>query len=223
MQSLPIVSHDSPICLIGGARISNGAFSAVKTHVATFVAVDSGADFLLAQGEVPAAVIGDLDSISNAARAAFADRLCHISEQSTTDFEKALTRIVAPSVIGLGFTGGRLDHVLSVLNTMARHAHRAVVLLDENDTSFVAVAGTTRLHLAQGTRISVMPIGSASSVSLSGVVWPFADQVMTLDGFTSPSNAAAGGEVTLTTSDPVLITLPREQLAAALTAAVREG
>ena len=49
----------------------------------------------------------------------------------------------------------------------------------------------------------------------------FRDQPMTLDGFTSPSNIAQGGAVTLTTSDPVLVTLPQAQLATALQAAAR--
>lgn len=223
MQLQPIVSDNSPICLIGGARISESAFLQALEHAKTLVAVDSGADFLLARNRVPAAVIGDLDSLSDAARQEFADRLCHISEQSTTDFEKALTRVKAPCLIALGFTGGRLDHVLSVLNVMARFPQSAVVLLDDEDASFVAPSGTYRFALDKGTRISVMPVGAAASVSLGGVVWPFDNQAMAPDGFTSPSNAALGGAVMLTTSAPVLVTLPREQLAVALQAVVRGG
>ena len=220
MQPSPIVSHDSPICLIGGARISQAAFEAAKERSNAFIAVDSGADFLLAQGMQPQAVIGDLDSISHAARKAFDDRLSLISEQSTTDFEKALTRVQAPAVIALGFTGGRTDHLLAVLGTLGRHPDRGVVLLDEDDASFVAKPGQTVLSLDQGTRVSVMPIGPAKAVTLTGVKWSFCDQPMTLDGFTSPSNIAQGGTVTLTTSDPVLVTLPQAQLATALQAAV---
>ena len=223
MQPLTIVSHDSAICLVGGARISESAFSAAKAYADTFVAVDSGADYLLQSGMVPEVVIGDLDSLSMDARAAFADRLCHIPEQSTTDFEKALTRVEAPCMIALGFTGGRLDHLLSVIGTMARHPGKPVVLLDGADATFLTTFGTTVFELAPRTRISVMPVGQADRVSLSGVVWPFEDQPMSLDGFTSPSNAACGGLVTLTTSHPVLVTLPHQQLPVALKAAVRAG
>ena len=221
MQLQPIVSDSSPICLIGGARISEPAFLQALEHAKTLVAVDSGADFLMARNRVPAAVIGDLDSLSDRARVHFADRLCHISEQSTTDFEKALTRVKAPCLIALGFTGGRLDHLLSVLNVMMRFPESTVVLLDADDASFVAGAGTHRFMLQKGTRISVMPVAAVSSVSLAGVVWPFDGQAMAPDGFTSPSNAASGGPVSLTTSAPVLVTLPREQLAVALQAVVR--
>jgi thiamine pyrophosphokinase len=209
--------------MVGGARISDAAFSAAKCCADAFIAVDSGADFLLARDFTPTAVIGDLDSLSDAARHRFGDRLCHISEQSTTDFEKALTRVAAPCVIALGFTGGRLDHLLEVLGTMVRHPVPPVLLVDEEDASFVAQPGETVLDLAQGTRISVMPVRVCRAVTLSGVVWPFADQAMSLDTFTSPSNAALGGRVMLTTTDPVLVTLPLAQLADALKAVSRAG
>ncbi len=169
------------------------------------------------------AVVGDFDSLSDAARHRFGDRLYHISEQSTTDFEKALSRVAAPCVIALGFTGGRLDHLLAVLGTMVRQPVPPVLLVDQDDASFVAQPGETVLDLARETRISVMPVTQCRAVSLSGVVWSFADQAMSLDTFTSPSNAALGGRVTLTTTDPVLVTLPRAQLADAVKAVSRAG
>ena len=64
-------------------------------------------------------------------------------------------------LLALGFTGGRLDHTLSVLNAMVRYPEQPVVLVDEDDASFVAGAGRTMLELEVGTRISVMPVGAA--------------------------------------------------------------
>ena len=217
---MPIVASDKPVCFVGGAPIANGAISAVSSHVGAFVAVDSGADHLLAAKVAPAAVIGDLDSLSDQARATFQDCLHEITEQSTTDFEKALTRVAAPLVIAIGFTGGRLDHALSVLNVLSRNAQRAVLLLDAEDVSFVAPFRHITFEAEQDTRVSVMPLGTAK-VTLSGVRWPFVDMLMTADGFTSPSNAALGGPVTLQTDGPVLVTLPRALLQTAMQAAVR--
>ncbi|HEV8037072.1 MAG TPA: thiamine diphosphokinase [Yoonia sp.] len=220
MPNKPIVSSDTAICLVGGAPIADDAISAVFSLVNSFVGVDGGADHLLAAGVTPAAVIGDLDSLSDKARATFAQELNHIAEQSTTDFEKALTRVSAPVVLGLGFTGGRLDHALSVLNVLARYAERAVLLLDAHDVSFVAASGRVAFTAASGTRISLMPLGAAK-VTFSGVRWPFDQTRMTPDGFTSPSNEALGGEVTIETDGPVLVTLPRAHLAVAMKAAAR--
>jgi len=216
----PIVASDTPVCFVGGAAIADHAISAAIAHVSAFIGVDGGADHLLAASVIPAAVVGDLDSLSDQARSTFADQLCHVPEQSTTDFEKALVRVAAPLVLALGFTGGRIDHTLSVLNVMARFWDRAIVLADHNDACFVARRGRTGFHAAQDTRISLMPLGDAT-VSLSGVVWPFAATQMTPNGFTSPSNAALGGQVAIQTDGPVLVTLPRPLLPTALQAAVR--
>ena len=75
----------------------------------------------LAAGIVPQAVIGDLDSISEAGRAAIPPgRLHRVAEQETTDFEKALRHIAAPFVLGVGFAGTRIDHLLAALTTLVR-------------------------------------------------------------------------------------------------------
>jgi len=222
LSNKPIVASDKPVCLVGGARIAKDAISAVSTHAGAFVGVDAGADHLLAADVRPAAVIGDLDSLSDQARATFQTCLFEVTEQSTTDFEKALTRVAAPMVLGLGFTGGRLDHSLSVLNVMARHVQRAILLIDRDDVSFVAPLGQVAFYLPHGTRVSIMPLGAAT-VTVTGVRWPFAEMVMAPNGFTSPSNAALGGRISLQTDGPVLITLPQAHLQTAMPASARAG
>ena len=137
MSSETIVSTSRPVCLVGGASATNADISNVLQLVAGFVAVDSGADTLLRAGITPIAVVGDLDSLSQTARDTFANLLCQIDEQSTTDFEKALTRVAAPAIIALGFTGGRMDHILSVLNVMSRFPDKPVLLTDRDDVSFL--------------------------------------------------------------------------------------
>lgn len=220
MTTEPIVSSSSLVCFVGGAPLENDAISAFFPTIEAFIGVDGGADHLLAAGVTPAAVIGDLDSLSDHARATFSDVLCHVTEQSTTDFEKALTRVEAPMILALGFTGGRMDHMLSVLNVMARFWNRAIVLADEDEVCFVGRRGATQFEAAKGTSISIMPLGRAT-VTTSGLEWSFADTVMTPDGFTSPSNSARGGAVQIQTDGPVLITLPRALLPIALKAASR--
>ena len=215
MPNKTIVSSNKLVCLVGGGPIAKDAISAVSSHVGLFVGVDSGADHLLAAKVAPAAVVGDLDSLSDQARAAFSGYLHHIAEQSTTDFEKALIRIDAPCMLALGFTGGRLDHTLSVLNVMAQHMDKPVILIDAEDVSFIAPMGRTTFQADRDTRVSIMPVGTAN-VTASGLQWPFENMRMTPDGFTSPSNAASGGCISLETDGPVLVTLPQERLPIAL-------
>ena len=221
MVNKTIITDCHTVCLVGGAAASPALISAINKRVDALVAVDGGADTLLQAGLTPRAVIGDLDSLSQTARKSFAGQLWHIPEQSSTDFEKALSRIDAQVVIALGFTGGRLDHQLSVLSVMLGYAPRHLFLVDEHDVSTFVPLGETTMDLPKGTRVSVTPI-AAATVSLAGVQWPFEDQLMEMAGFTSPSNAALGGRVTLTSNAPVLLTLPQEFLPTLLQAVVPE-
>ena len=217
-----MITSATALCLIGGGPVADAGFAAVAPLVTEFVAVDGGADHLLGRGVPPSRVIGDLDSLSDRARLQFADILWHVSEQETTDFEKALTRVMAPQVLALGFTGGRMDHALSVLNVMARHPQRAVFLVDQDDVSYMAPQGDSALDLPAGTRVSLMPLGDVRA-SVAGVHWPFRDWALHPVGRNSASNRATGGPVRISAAGPLLVTLPLEQLGQALTNGVRAG
>lgn len=221
MSLKPIVSDGGVVGLIGGARIEPADITEVLPLVSTVVAADGGANHLMAAGLTPAAVIGDMDSISKQARAAFADHLHHIIEQETTDFEKALARIDAACVLAVGFTGGRMDHALSVLNVLARHRSRPVVLLDGHDASFILPHAQVTLGLPVGARISLMPLADVQ-VTATGLRWSLDDAALHPTGFVSPSNEVAEDQVVLQASGPLLITLPREHLGVALRAVVPE-
>ena len=205
-----IVHSIDPVVMVGGADLGPEEFNIMQKEVATFIGVDGGADHLLAHGIIPSAVIGDLDSISDAARTAFAGLLHHIPEQDTVDFEKALTNISAPLIYALGFAGGRLDHTLAVLHVMGRHAETPVILLSADDASAIVPAQGITLHLPFGTRVSLMPLADAR-VDATGLKWPIIDQAMHPMHFTSPSNTVAEETVKIHAMGPVVVTVPRGQ------------
>jgi thiamine pyrophosphokinase len=106
----PIVSSSAPITLIGGADPAPDILTVALKWGETVVCADGGADTALWAELNPVAVIGDMDSISDAAKDAYRDVLHPITEQDSTDFDKALRHIVAPLVLGAGFSGARIDH-----------------------------------------------------------------------------------------------------------------
>jgi thiamine pyrophosphokinase len=110
-----IVDSLENVTLIGGGAVDSAQLARALDLAPVLVAADGGADSALAAGHVPRAVIGDMDSLSAAARDTIpAARIHPVPEQDSTDFEKALSRIRAPLVLGLGFMGPRLDHMLAV-------------------------------------------------------------------------------------------------------------
>lgn len=210
----PVVSASAPVTLAGGSDIATIDLNISLKLAPVLVAADGGANVLAAAGLTPEAVIGDLDSIDDAARSRFDTVLHYIDEPDTTDFEKALARIVAPLIVAVGFWGARIDHSLSVLNVLARHQGAPVVLLGPDDVAFLAPADMT-LALPVGTRMSLMPLAKAGMTS-QGLRWDLNGAALSPVGLTSPSNETASPHVRVQVQGPVLAVLPREHLAAAI-------
>ena len=203
--------------LVGGAPVSRAQIEAALVHAPRLVAVDGGADAVLAAGLVPDLVVGDLDSISPAARAAFADRTLHIAEQDSTDFAKALRSSPAALSLGVGFIGARADHFLSVLTAMAQAA-APVILLSREECICLAPASLS-LDLAPGTRVSLWPLGPARGTS-RGLRWPIDGIAFSPVTRTGTSNEATG-PVTLSIEGDMVLLLPADVLPDLLAAFAR--
>lgn len=166
-----IVHDNRPVMLVGGAHTTPDDLHKALTMATLCVAADGGAERLLKDGIIPDAVIGDFDSLSKAAQDRIpVDRLHEIKEQDSTDFEKALSRIDAPVVIGLGFSGGRIDHQLAVLHGLVVQAHKPCVLLNSEELVFLAPP-LIDVPCRAGDVVSLFPLGRVRGHS-KGLEWP---------------------------------------------------
>ncbi len=202
-----IICSSAPVALIGGAPANETALKFALSLQGRVVAADSGASTALAHGVALDAVIGDFDSIPPQARAAYpADIMHYIAEQDSTDFEKCLTRIDAPLIIAVGFSGARLDHQLAVCNAMVRWPSKPCMLIGEEDVVFLAPP-TLALDLAEGTRVSLFPMGAVEGRS-DGLNWPIDGLTLTPDGQIGTSNFATGPVGLNVTAPKLLVILP---------------
>lgn len=221
-----IVDSLQGVTLVGGGPVTGAALARALVLAPRVVAADSGADRLVRRGVEPEAVIGDMDSLSPAARARLAGRVHEVAEQDTTDFDKALRLIAAPFVLALGFAGGRVDHGLAVLNALTRHPDRRCFVIGPQDVVFLCPPDL-RLELPRGTRLSLFPMGAVRGTS-RGLRWPLEGIDFAPDGLIGTSNRVTG-PVHLTMEAPkMLVMLPVRYLAQALggfglQAAVRGG
>jgi thiamine pyrophosphokinase len=216
----PIVHSLGGITLVGGGPVSPAAITAARAFAPVLVAADGGADRCLRAGMVPAAVIGDFDSISDAARLALDPAtLHHIPEQSSTDFDKALRSVAAPFVLALGFTGARVDHQLAVFNVLVRRPDRVCIVVGPKDVVFHAPARLT-LDMRVGDRFSLFPMAHVTGRE-QGLEWPLDGYDFAPDGLTSTSNRVSAAKVVLEFDGPgMLVILPRARLQAAINALV---
>ena len=207
-MTAPLLTSRAGVALIGGGAATAGDLAQALALAPDVMAADSGAELALAAGIMPLAVAGDLDSISDAARAAIPPgRLHRIAEQETTDFEKCLARIAAPFVLAVGFGGSRTDHLLACLTTLVRLRHPPCLLLAGDDVIFAAPPAL-RLDLPPGSRLSLYPLGPVTGTS-RGLRWA-------LDGLTLDPATRVGtsnettGPVELALTGPCIVILPRD-------------
>lgn len=206
---------DQGVTLIGGGEVGENDLALARHFAPGLVAADGGAAHALRFGAMPDAVIGDFDSLSPEIKMQIRpERLVPVAEQDSTDFEKCLTRICAPYVIGVGFLGGRQDHGLAALAVIARIVLPPVILLGENDLIFAAPPELA-LDLGAGTRVSLFPMGAAHGRS-TGLRWPVDGIAFSPDGRIGTSNITTG-PLRLSMTGPMLVILPKCCLATVMT------
>lgn len=206
----PIVSSTRPIALLGGADIAPDILTDALIWGKTVVCADSGADIALWAEINPDAVIGDMDSISDVARETFKGVLHHIPEQDSTDFDKALRNIAAPLILGVGFSGARLDHELGSMTVLVRHPDRRCILIGAESIVLLCPPDIT-LDLALGSAVSLYPMSDVG-IESEGLRWPTGGLRFAPDARVGTLNKV-DGPVHLTPDAPkMLLILPRGAL-----------
>jgi len=206
-----IVDEKCPITLVGGADVTKATLDRARGLAPVVVAADGGADAALINQAVPQAVIGDFDSLSDWARGQVPPGALHpIPDQDSTDFDKCLRNIRAPLIIGVGFSGARLDHQLAAYNTLVRHPHRRCILLGTEELVFLAPPAV-RLDVPEGCEVSLFPFGAVEGVS-DGLKYPIAGLNFAPDGRVGTSTHASGPVNLSVTAPKMLVILPQAML-----------
>lgn len=203
-----------PIAIVGGGTVDPAILRDLAARDVTLIAADGGADSIDEAGLVPAAIIGDLDSLSDRAGWEQRTRVIHIPEQITTDFQKALYSTRAPVTLALGMTGKRLDHTLAALSAALQVApDRHLLLVDEVDVALASV-GPIAFSAAVRERISVHPLVPIRFKRSRGLYYPLDGLTLEPGGLIGTSNEGSGGPVEIVPADstPWLLILGRERL-----------
>jgi len=213
-----ILNFNEPVILIGGGAPAREDLGFVGTMAPHVVAADGGANYLRRWSVTPDAIIGDMDSIRDAAfwRAAEGVRFLPVEEQDSTDLEKCLMLTRAPCYFGLGFFGGRFDHSLAALHALLAFADRNLILIGPEDLTFLAPRNWQVL-LEPEAVVSIYPLRPVIGVASSGLRWPINGLKLESGGRIGSSNAAAAAEVAVEFDRiGALITLERRFLQAAV-------
>jgi thiamine pyrophosphokinase len=210
-MSQVIVHSSDPITLLGGGQASAEDLAEALTLAPKLVAVDGGLVTAQMAGRLPDAVIGDMDSAPPEALALIPKAQQHlISEQQSTDFDKALRHTDAPVVVGVGFCGGRVDHQLAAFHTLLVHADRPCLLVGAGEVILIAPPKLS-LGMERGEIVSLFPLVQVAGQS-NGLEWPIDGLTFDPARFIGTSNRALG-QIELSLDAPgMLLIVPRRYL-----------
>ncbi len=166
--------YNAILCLSGGHIPS----TMIRNYYSTYplIATDGAANYLKKHNIPISIIIGDLDSIDR--KITLNEKIVHIKDQNTTDFEKALLYIeehhLSPTLI-FGMQGGEIDHALNNFHCLAKFSKRLTLVFcdEEKENSckygkliFDQIAISDR----KGHKISILPYPMCV-VSTSGLRW----------------------------------------------------
>ncbi|XP_065838796.1 thiamin pyrophosphokinase 1-like [Oscarella lobularis] len=196
------------------------------------VCADGAANQLRSSSSVaiPDLICGDFDSAEPSTIAYYRNMGCDIqyrSCQDTTDFTKCLQELHArktegkteyDSILVLCSTGGRLDHVMAIVQTLYiandMEPDIPVLLVSDNSLSFLLQPGHHVINVKskmRGDWCGLVPMGKpCERVTTSGLKWNLNNQCLAFGELVSTSNTFSGDypeEVTVETDAPLLWTM----------------
>lgn len=214
MPDADILVFEGPVAIVGGGAVDPRLLVDLHERGVVLVGADGGGDAIGAAGLIPAAIIGDLDSLADREEWETKTRVIHLPEQITTDFQKALYSTQAPVTLALGMTGKRLDHTLAALSAVLQYAPmRRLLLVDEVDVA-LAVVGPIGFDAGRCERVSIHPLLPIAFKRSTGLLYPMDGLTLEPGGLIGTSNEGTGGGVEIEPADktPWLLILPKERL-----------
>jgi thiamine pyrophosphokinase len=190
--------------------------SAALPSAAAVIAADGGADRAAALGLDVTLVVGDLDSVSEAALTAVqrngARVVRHPETKDATDLELALAEAVALEprrVLVVLSSGGRLDHLLSALLVLAAPLLAPVEVDALVGESLVHVVRTKRTFVGEpGELLTLVPLhGRAEGVETAGLLYPLTRETLEPGSSRGVSNVVTGGEARVAVERGVLLAI----------------
>lgn len=200
------------LIVLGGEAPGKALLESCMRQSDLVIAADRGLAAFDNAGLEPHCLIGDMDSVPKTVLERYAGRLEQTRlnpVKDDTDAEAALHLAAergADEVTFLGALGGRLDHALAnvmLLNKAHQLGVRAEILSES--VRIARVCGTENLCGAKGDTVSLLPLGRAEGVTLTGFYYPLSGHTLTSDTSLGISNVVVSDEAMIEVADGDLV------------------
>lgn len=168
------------------------------------VCCDGAANNYIRSGRIPAAIVGDGDSLLPEMKEEYSYLIHSQAEQETNDLSKAFRFCLSQgrkNILILGATGKREDHTLGNISLLTDYMELARVGMLTNYGIFTPIKADSEFQSYQGQQVSVFNMES-TELSAKGLVYPLS--VFT-NWWQGTLNEASGNSFTIYTNGKVLI------------------
>lgn len=120
--------------------------------------------------------------------------IIHTPDQNKTDLEKGIDLLIErgfPAVNIVWATGRRADHSITNMTNLVRYKHQIKMVMIDDYSRIFPLVGTFEKWYAQGTPISLIPVGVVDGIRTSGLLYNLNDEQLTLGYRTGNSNESA--------------------------------
>ena len=142
------------------------------------ICCDGAADKLIPLGREPDWIVGDLDSLSDAARKLYAARIVEDLDQERNDLTKAFKLCLKNrwrEIVVVGATGGREDHTLGNLSLLVDFARQLDLILLSDTGLFTPLRESAALATVPGQPISIFSFDPKCAITSTGLKYPLSN------------------------------------------------
>lgn len=205
---LPNISEKlSCVVLAAGDFPSAPLSTALLEGAECVICCDSAAEEFCTNGGVPAAIVGDMDSLSESLRLRYADRLVERPEQDVNDLWKAITYAIEEGyneITVLGAFGRREDHSIGNIMLLAARMREAQLRMVGERGVFDFIDKPAIFESFSGQQISLFTLDSNTDITVEGLRYnPPQGHLSAL--WQGVSNESMGNEFEIHTNGPTIV------------------
>ena len=194
-------SHKKAVIICNGKVLTRASIAPLLRDKPLIVCADGGANKARRLGITPDIIIGDLDSITSSTKKYFSRvPSIQLGSQNSTDLEKALDYLLKLGIQHadvLGATGGRPDHMLSNFSILKKYRKRISLRFIDPYGTLQIIEGTSKLDLAIGSLISLIPLGRCDGITTTGLKYPLSNETLELGVREGTSNEVIAPPVSI--------------------------
>jgi thiamine pyrophosphokinase len=136
------------------------------------ICCDGSAGILIANGFIPEAIVGDLDSLDEQIALRFPERLFRDEEQKTNDLTKSVKWCIERdynNLVILGATGKREDHTIGNISLLADYVKKVYVMMVTDTGIITPHLKSSILASFPGQQVSIFSIDPETEITSTGL------------------------------------------------------